>query len=357
MKVPFFVPRTLRDLSHRAEIEAAASRAIASGRYIGGEEVEAFEHEIADFLQVEHAIGVSSGTDALLASLMAIGVGPGDEVIVPAFTFVATATAVARLGATVVFADVRDDDLTIDWERVRRVVTDRTRAIVPVNLFGVVPSALDRYPNVYTIADSAQAFGSYIKTLGDLDCHSFFPTKNLAACGDAGMVTTSDARLAEIIRMIRNHGVGSDKYHHEILGGNFRLDAIQAAILRVKLRSAPYEFDVRKRTASRYHQMLEEVAVAEIALPPRLFYGVPNQFVIRVLDGKRDTLRDFMTSRGIETEVYYPTPLHRQPCVTGWGDGFPVAERAAREVLALPIFPGITEVEISYVCEAILDFF
>ncbi len=355
MKVPFF--ETRRSSDEFFGLEAATARVVASGQYILGPEVDAFEDECAEFLGVKHAIGMSSGTDALLASLMAIGVGRGDEVIVPTFTFVATASAVVRLGARPVFVDSRPGDLTMSAAAVD-AVTERTRAIIPVDLFGACSSTPPAF-GVRTIRDSAQAFGSFFGG-DDLACHSFFPTKNLRGFGDGGLITTGNAGEAMRLRALRNHG-SSVRYRHDVIGGNFRLDALQAALLRVSLRSLPYSLTARRENAARYHNALGKLAsTGRIALPPTPFNGVPNQFVIRVPDGRRDMLRAFLTACGVGSEVYYPTPLHLQPCFQslGYAPGrFPVAELAAKEVLALPIFPGLREDEIAYVCETIRAFF
>lgn len=353
MRVPFFEVR--HDDARRTELACAAHNALRRGKYILGPDVEAFEAECATYLKAEHAIGVSSGTDALIASLMALDIGPGDEVIVPAFTFVATAVAVARVGARPVFVDVRDDDLTMDIVCMAKAITRHTKAAIPVHLFGSVCSST--FSKFSIIEDAAQAFGSFVASRAATVCHSFFPTKNLAGFGDGGMVTTDDDVLARKLRAIRQHG-SHVRYTHEMIGGNFRLDELQAALLRVQLRALPYDLTKRRTNVALYHAGLEGVPVR---LPRTLFYGVHNQFVIRTHTSEtRDALRAFLTDRGVGTEVYYPTPLHLQPCFSYLGGkrgDFPVAERAAREVLALPIFPGLREEEIEYVCKSIRAFF
>lgn len=355
MKVPFFEVRLSAD--QKIGLEATFRRVLDSGQYILGPEVEAFESECAAYLSAKHCIGVSSGTDALLVSLTALGIGPGKIVQVPTFTFAATAMGVERLGARVQFTDVHDDDLTMD---ARECVANLT---IPVDLFG--SASWVRGDDV--IVDCAQSFGSFTG-VGNLQaaCFSFFPTKNLAAFGDGGLVATNSDDLAKKIRAIRNHG-SHQRYEHLTLGGNFRLDALQAALLRVRLRHLPYDLQARRIAANFYHRYFTSENLP-IRLPQQPFYGVPNQFVIRVptdratpsLPSQRDALRAFLSERGIGTEIYYPKPLHVQPCFAhlGYSEGdFPVAEKAAKEVLALPIFPGITEEEQSAVCAEISEFF
>lgn len=364
MKVPFFEVR--RSLSELDSLAFAAERVLQSGRYIGGEEVEAFEKECAEFLGVKHAIGVSSGTDALIASLMALGIGPGDGVIVPAFTFVATAAAVCRVGAIPIFCDVQDDDLCLDLRQLPKNIGTPAAAI-PVHLFGACAHTDLSEWGVKVIEDAAQAFGSFIGCASEIVCHSFYPTKNLGGFGDGGLVTTDNNFTAEAVRLLRNHGADStNRYSHDAIGGNFRLDALQAALLRVSLRSLPYALTARRTNVAMYHERLK--GVEGIRLPQSHFAGVPNQFVIRVTEEaprNRDWLREALRLQGIGTEIYYPIPLHLQPCFEDplsnrprhrVGD-FPVAERAAKQVLALPIFRRLREDEIDYVCEKIREFF
>lgn len=365
VRVPFF-DRTRGDAAIEGELTAAFQRVVRSGRYILGPEVVAFEGECAAALGVPHAIGVSSGSDAVLAALMALGVGPGDEIICPAYTFFATAGAVARLGATPIFVDINPSTYLIDPAAVAARISARTRAIVPVHLFGRCADidALAALSSLPIVEDAAQAFGATLGArkagaMGALGCFSFFPTKNLGAFGDGGLVTTGDAALAARVRALRAHGA-PEKNHHTDVGGNFRLDALQAALLRVTLARIEPALAARRRHAALYDQLFAAAALAEIALPEGGDGATYNQYVIRVRGaGARDRLRAHLTSRGVGTEVYYPVALHRQPCFAalGLGEGsLPVAEAAARETLALPIFPELTAAEIEIVVAEITTF-
>ncbi len=331
----------------------AAERVIRSGQYILGAEVEAFERELASYIGVKHAIGVSSGTDALLMALMALGIGEGDEVITTPFTFFATAGCIARVGAKPVFVDIRPDTFNLDVEQVAAVVSSRTKAIMPVHLFG---QACDMEPlrdlaqahGLSLIEDAAQAIGAKhpmgpVGGLGDYGCFSFFPSKNLGGFGDGGLVTTDDDGLAEKARVIRVHG-SKPKYFHAVIGGNFRLDPLQAALLRVKLPQLEEWTAARRRNADRYDAAFaEDVAVGKLQTPVRRFEGhIFNQYVIR--SPHRDLLQKHLTDAGIASAIYYPLPLHRQACFASLGLGpgsFPVAEKASGEVLALPIFASL----------------
>lgn len=338
----------------RKQIDAAIARVIDSGVFIGGPEVEAFEAELAAALGATHAIGTSSGTDALLVTLMALGIQPGDEVITSPLSFFATAGAIARVGARPVFADV-DHDLCLDPVAAEAAVSDRTRAVVPVNLFGR-PSELPAV-TVPTIEDAAQSIGTG-PLRGKAAAFSFFPTKNLGAFGDAGAVITDDAALADAIRLRRTHGA-RPRHHHIALGGNFRLDAIQAAILRVRLPFLAEATAARRDRANRYLQWLTEAGLpADVVLPRPHPDHVWHQFVIRA--PQRDALRAHLSSVGVTTEIYYPEPLHLAPCFAelGYRDGaFPVAEAACRSVLALPVSPAVTEQDQVRVVGAIASFY
>lgn len=322
----------------RAEIDAAIRRVLDSGVFIGGPEVAAFEHELARFAGVRHAIGVSSGTDALLASLMALGVGPGDEVVTTPFTFFATAGCIARLGARIVFADIDAETLTLDPSAALAACTPRTKAIIPVNLFGY-PAALPA-TSIPILEDSAQSLGAG-PVRGIAAAVSMFPTKNLGAIGDAGAVLTDDDDLADRIRLLRSHGA-RPKYHHIAIGGNFRLDALQAAVLRAKLAHLPAWNHARREHAARYRDLFAQAGLAaEIRLPAPHPSHVYHQFVIRT--PRRDSLRAHLTAAGIGSEVYYPEPLHLAACFRALGyvaGDMPEAERAANDVLALPIQPA-----------------
>lgn len=379
MRVPFF-DRTRGDAILHDELASAADRVLRSGSFILGVEVEAFENECAEYLGARHAVGVSSGTDALILALLALGIGPGDEVIVPAYTFVATAAAVARVGAHPMFVDVEPNTLCVDVRNIERELAyprmkGLKRALIPVHLFGHLAS-FDAHPRdmigqrktlaqmgISVIEDAAQAFGTQDVGCAPFACHSFYPTKNLGGFGDAGMVTTGDDKLADRLRMLRAHGA-RERYVHQEVGGNFRLDELQAALLRVKLRHIDAALAARKAHAARYGTLFAGTGLvggeaAPISLPPS--GGTYNQFVIRVRgEGQRDLLRAFLTEQRVGTEVYYPTPLHLQPCFAGLGysrGDFPVAEHAALETLALPIFPELTGDEIVYVVDRVAAFF
>lgn len=327
----------------KPEVDAAVQRVLSSGQYILGEEVARFETEVAADHGIAHAIGVSSGSDALLAALWALGIGPGDEVITPAFSFFATAGAIARLGATPVFADIDPATFNLDLATAR--ITSRTKAIVPVHLFGR-PCAIET--KLPVIEDAAQAYGS---TLGTLATLSFFPTKNLGAAGDAGMVLVADPELADEIRLIRAHGA-KPKYVHHIVGANLRLDALQAAILRAKRPHVAAWTAKRRANADRYRELL---AGTPLVLPTDAPGHVWHHFVVRA--PKRDELRAFLAAREIETEVYYPRALHLQPCFGGDEGSLPEAERATREVLALPVHAQLTEAQLAHTAAAIRAFY
>ncbi len=333
----------------RAEVDAAIARVLESGVFIGGPEVAAFEAELAAFAGVRHAIGVSSGTDALLVSLMALGVGPGDEVVTTPFTFFATAGCIARLGARIVFADIDRETLTLDPDAALAACTARTKAIIPVNLFGH-PARLPQ-TSIPILEDSAQSLGG-APVRGIAAAVSMFPTKNLGALGDAGAVLTNDAALADRIALLRSHGA-RPKYHHVAIGGNFRLDALQAAVLRAKLPHLPAWTAARRDHAARYREGL--AGCRDLVLPAPHPDHVYHQFVIRTPE--RDRLRTRLAAAGIGTEVYYPEPLHVAPCFEALGyrpGAFPVAEQAASEVLALPIQPSLSAASRERVVAAIM---
>jgi dTDP-4-amino-4,6-dideoxygalactose transaminase len=351
------------------ELTAAFERVLRSGQFIGGPEVERFEAAAAAVAGTRFAIGVSSGTDAILVALMALGIGPGDEVICPTFTFFATAGCVARVGARPVFADSRAECLNIDPEGIEPLITARTKALLPVHLFGQ-PADMDpileiaRRRGIPVIEDAAQAFGaSYggkpVGSLGDLATVSFFPTKNLGALGDAGLVLTNDHVLAEKVRLLRNHGA-RERYFHSVVGGNFRLDALHAALLSVKLPHLAEYTAARQRHAGEYNRMLAPLNGSRILLPcvrPGRSHIV-NQYTVRVCGGRRDGLSAHLRQRGIDSAIYYPLPLHAQECFRdGALPSLPVAEAASREVLSLPVFPEMTAEEQGAVAAAISEFF
>ena len=351
-----------------AELEAASRRVIASGRYIQGEEVQAFEAEAAAACGVREAVGLSSGTDALLAALMALGIGPGDEVVTTPFTFFATAGAVARLGARPVFADVDPATLNLDSRRAVAALSPRTRAVITVDLFGRVADTEGLWQacaarDVPLIEDAAQSIGARLGERGPrvgqqarAAVLSFFPAKNLGALGDGGMLLSNDPALAAKVRTLRVHGA-ERRYHHTDVGGNFRLDELQAAFLRVKLPHLPRWTAQRRAAADRYRLRL--AGVRGIDLPPEDPGCVWNQFVIRVPQGRRDPLARFLAEREIGSAVYYPVPLHLQECFRSLGHqagDFPEAERACGEVLALPLYPEIPPADVDAVAAAIRAF-
>lgn len=354
----------------RAEIREAVDRVIESQQFILGPEVQALEEEIAVYCGCKYAVGVSSGTDALVASLMAIGVGPGDEVITTSFSFFATAGSIMRLGARPIFVDIDPLDFNIDPKLVENAFTKRVKAIIPVHLFGQTAdmSSILRVAEEHGIAvieDAAQAIGSEYKgkragSIGLAGCFSFFPSKNLGGFGDGGLVTTNDEELAHKLRIIRNQGAGP-KYYHKVLGGNFRLDAIQAAVLRVKLKYLDLWTDQRRANARYYTERFNELGlVDQWVTPPPIVREkhVFNQYVIRAHN--RDSLRGFLTQHGVATEIYYPLPLHLQECVSKAGltnNDLPVCEKAASEVLALPIYPELSLEDKQYIVELISSFY
>ncbi len=354
----------------RDDIIASLVRVADSQQYILGTEVEAFEREIAAIVGTGHALGVSSGTDAILISLMALGIGPGDEVITPAFSFFATAGCVARLGARPVFVDIDPATYALNVAQVGTTITSRTRAIIPVHLFGL---CADMHPllelagrhGIPVIEDAAQAIGASYHghgagSMAAFGCFSFFPSKNLGAFGDAGLVAIQEKEHREAAGLLRVHGA-RPKYFHRHIGGNFRLDPIQAAVLRVKLPHLRKWTAARRANAGRYRILFHEYGLENIVRlpvePPHADH-VFNQFVIRA--PRRDDLRSSLTARGIGTEVYYPVPFHLQECFAALGyerGAFPESETAAAEVLALPIYPALTEDQQRIVVAAIAAFF
>ncbi|MGE0145115.1 MAG: DegT/DnrJ/EryC1/StrS family aminotransferase [Planctomycetota bacterium] len=374
-KVPL-LDLTRNDPALLDELRAAFDRVLTSGQYIMGPELDGLERECEAYLGAKHALGVSSGTDALILALMALDIGPGDEVICPTYTFFATAGSIWRLGAKPVFVDIDPVTYNCDAAQTVAAITSRTRAIMPVHLFGqsaamdpILESANSR--GIPVIEDAAQAIGTKYGrrsagTMGTFGCFSFFPSKNLGCMGDGGLVTTNDTALAERARILRVHG-GKPKYYHKFVGGNFRLDPLQAAILRVKLPRLNAATEARRRNARLYETLFRDAGVVSaspmvvesgsIGLPTRVDDHIYNQFVVRSPD--RDALRKAMADQGIGTEVYYPVPLHLQECFASLGHSvgeFPHSERAAAETLALPIFPELAEAEIRHVAERVIAF-
>jgi len=353
----------------REEILAAIARVADSQRFIMGPEVAALEDELARMLGIEHAVAVSSGTDALLLALMALDIKAGDEVITPTYSFFATAGAVARLGATPVLVDVDEVTFNVDPGEVAAAITSRTRAIIPVHLFGLSADldpivAVAARHGIPVVEDAAQAIGATYKSrpvggIGACGCFSFFPSKNLGAFGDAGLFTTNDAALAKRARLLRTHGM-EPKYYHHLIGGNFRMDALQAAVLRVKAPHLAAWTEGRRRNAHRYLQLFREAGIADrvtlpVEVPDRLH--IFNQFVIRIPE--RDALRHHLDAAGISTEIYYPVPFHLQPCFAylGYKPGrFPRSERAANTSLALPVYGELTDAQLQSVVGAVAAF-
>lgn len=352
------------------EIIDAVHRVLASQHFILGAEVEAFEVEFAQYVGTKFAVGCGSGSDALLLAMMAFGIEPGDEVITTPFTFGATAGSIARLRARPVFVDIHPQTFNLDERQIEAAVTHRTRAIMPVHLFGLpsnmgVILELARSHKFAVIEDAAQAVGSKwhgqgIGTIGTLGCFSFFPSKNLGGAGDGGMITTNDAQLARAVRTLRAHGT-QRKYHYEVIGINSRLDALQAAILRVKLRHLNNWTADRRRNAERYREFFAEYGLLQrisLPWPGNDCFPVYNQYTIRA--PHRDELIDYLRVRNISTEVYYPGALHLEPAFAYLGyciGAFPQAEAACLEVLSLPIYPELTADKQRAVVAAIASFY
>ncbi len=349
----------------RDEVMPAMERVCESQRFIGGPEVTACEEEIAKYCDCKVGIGMTSGTDALLCGMMGLGIGPGDEVIVPTFTFFATAGCVARLGAKPVFVDVDPDTFNVTAAIIEKAITPKTRLIIPVHLFGQLAEmdaimAMANARGIPVMEDSAQSIGASHNgkkacSIGRLGTLSFFPSKNLGAFGDAGMIVTNDVELGDRLRILREHG-SKPKYYHKWIGGNFRLDALQAAVLRIKLRHLDAWSKKRQENARRYDAMFAGTKI----VTPTIAKGnvsIYNQYCIRVPN--RDKLREHLNVQGIGNEVYYPVPLHIQECFKHLGGktgDLPVSEKAAGEVLAIPIYPELTEAQQQRVAETVTNF-
>lgn len=368
-----------QNLALEKELKSTFDRILFSGHYIMGEEVTRFEQNAAQFLGVKHALGISSGTDAILLALMALNIGPGDEVLCPVFTFFATAGCVARVGATPVWVDISLDDYNIDLKDAASKISSKTKAILPVHLFGQSVDmdgvlALAKKHNLHVIEDAAQSIGATYKgkatgTFGDFGCFSFFPTKNLGALGDAGLLVTNDDALAEYARMLRVHG-SAKRYYHQFVGGNFRIDALQAALLNEKLPHLNDYTAKRRVNANFYLEQLSKIEgvglpnkePTKIVLPATHSNNahIWHQFTLRVLgQGKRDALRQFLADKGIGSEVYYPLPLDKQECFKTNSRGaetIKFAHLCAAEVLSLPIYPELTQEQLAYVVATIREF-
>ena len=375
MGEPIHVP--LLDLNQQnqplaAELKDTFARVLDSSQFILGPEVMEFERQVAAGVGATHAIGVSSGTDALLLSLMALDIGPGDEVLCPSLTFFATAGSVSRTGAIPMFVDSLGDDFNLDLEDAARRVTDKTKAIIPVHLFGQAADmdavqSLASAHDLMVLEDAAQSMGTQFGekkagTMGDLCAFSFFPSKNLGGFGDGGMITTNDDALAERVRILRVHG-GAPKYYHKAIGGNFRLDPLQAALLRAKLGHLPVYIAKRRANAATYLERLVEstpVREGRLLLPSEMSgrKHTWNQFTLRVTNGKRDALMEHLAANQIGSAIYYPVPLHRQECfsnLAGVEARLPICEKMADEVLSIPIYPELSTEQIDHVINTIAN--
>ena len=356
----------------RDEIVAAMTEVIDSGTFVLGPATVQLESAMARVCETKYAVGCGSGSDALLLALMALDVQAGDEVIVPSFTFFATASAVWRLGAKPVFVDIEPDSFNLDPQLVEAAVTPATKAIIPVHLFGQCAD-MDPIHDVASqhgmavIEDAAQAIGARYRDrpaggLGDVGCFSFYPTKNLGGFGDAGMLTTSNDELAQRLKLLRGHGM-HPRYYHQFVGINSRLDSVQAAGLNVKLTYLAEWTRQRQENAAHYHQLFQQASLEEVLMVPGhpdFMEHVWNQYSIRILSGQRDALREYLSQRGIGSEIYYPVPLHQQKCfqaIDHQEGSLPETDRASREVLSLPIFPELSKREQTTVVEQIGDFF
>ena len=376
MKVPFF-DLTIQFKSIEGEIKSALDEVFQTQQFILGSNVQALEEHLAQYCQTRYAIGVASGSDALLLSLMAIGIGAGDEVILPPFTFFATAGSVSRLGAIPVFVDIDSEFYNIDPAKIEEKITPRTKAIIPVHLFGQCADMdplleIAKAKQLFVIEDAAQALGAEYKPIdrsegrragqmGDLGCFSFYPTKNLGAFGDAGMVVTRDPSLSEKVRLLRVHG-SQPKYFHKTIGINSRLDTLQAVVLLVKFKYLEKWTSERQQKANYYQLLFQDLlsSVNDLKLPTIQYQNrhIFHQYVICVPE--RDRLKQFLTEEGIGTDIYYPVPLHLQECYSFLkyrrGD-LPNSEKASEEVLALPIFPELTQDQQIAVVDRIKAFY
>lgn len=394
MKVPL-LDLKLQYSAHKQDLDAAVLKTIESQYFILGPEVENMEKAFCDFLRCKYAYGISSGTDALLLALMAVDIKPGDEVIVPTYSFFATAGVVSRLNAVPVLVDNDPVSFNVDPVEIEKKITPKTKAIIPVHLYGQSADmdaimAIARKHNLKVIEDGAQAIsaqykdGKCVGVIGDIGCYSFFPSKNLGCFGDGGLVVTNDEEIAKKLKIMRVHG-GEPKYYHKVIGGNFRIDALQAAVISVKLPFLNDWSSARRRNAALYTKLLLEAGLAEepgktsfdeknkILIPKAVFkpanegegfesaslpnYHIYNQYILRV--EKRGELRDFLAKNDIGTEIYYPVPFHLQECFADLGykkGDFPYSEFSADTSFAVPIFPELTEEQIHFVVEKIVEF-
>ncbi len=372
--------------SIKTEIDGAVQQVIDSQYFIMGPDIAKLEEEISNYLNCQFAVGVSSGTDALLLALMVLDIEPGDEIIVPTYSFFATAGVVARLNAKPVFVDVDPVTFNIDPKQIEKKITSKTKAIIPVHLYGQSAAmteimSISRKYSLFVVEDAAQAIGTQYKdsrfagTIGDMGCFSFFPSKNLGGFGDGGIVTTNNPNFEHKLKIMRVHGM-EPKYYHKVIGGNFRLDSLQAAVLRVKLKYLDSWSEKRRQNAAAYTKYFIEAGLAEaegkltfddknkVLLPEAIYketghknYHIYNQFIIRV--EKRNELWDFMKKKEIGCEVYYPVPFHRQECfdyLKSNDKDYPNSNFASEHSLALPIYPELTDEQIKYVVDSIAEF-
>lgn len=371
MKVPLLDLKT-QFAGMKEEIMAAVEEICDSQYFILGPKVEKFEKEVAEYCNTKYAVGVSSGSDALLISLMVEGIGYGDEVITTPFTFFATCGAIARVGATPVFVDIEPDTFNINPELLEARITPKTKAIIPVHLYGQCAEMgkimdIAKEHKLIVIEDGAQAIGSEYEgqkagSIGDYGCFSFFPSKNLGAFGDGGVVTTNDEEKYDLLKIFRNHG-SNPKYYHKYIGGNFRLDALQAAVLSIKLKELDSWSAARQRNAADYRSIFAASNVVDkVQLPVKAAHStrhIYNQFCILVPDGTRDGLKQHLLDNEIGVDVYYPVPLHLQECFValGYKEGdFPLSEDVCKKIIALPIYPETSHEQREYVVSQIEEF-
>lgn len=358
----------------KPEIDSAIQSVIDSCQFVKGAEVKAFEQELAQYLNVKHAIACGNGTDALQVALMALGLKPGDEVITTDFTFIATVEVIALLGLKPVLVDVDRETFNIDIQKIEKAVTPRTKAIVPVHLFGQCANMeaimeIAAKHNLYVVEDTAQALGAEYRfsngstkkagTIGNIGCTSFFPSKNLGCYGDGGALFTNDDALAEQIRSLTNHGM-KVRYHHDQIGVNSRLDAIQAAILRVKLPHLDEYNRARRTAAEKYNTALSEISDIEIPATAAFTNHIFHQYTLKVKNGRRDALKRHLDEQGIPNMVYYPIPLHQQKAFAPYmteNDNFPISEAISGEVLSLPMHTELDDEQIERITTAVKEFF
>lgn len=356
----------------KPEVDAAIQHVLDSTAFIQGSPVREFEQQLAQYVGSKYVVSCGNGTDALLVSLMALGIGPGDEVITVPFTFIASVEAIVLLGAKPVLVDVSEDTFTMDASLVEAAITPKTKAIIPVHLYGQCADMepildLAKKRNIKVIEDACQAIGTpYIfsdgttkqaGTMGNIGCLSFFPSKNLGCYGDGGAIMTDDETLAERLRAICRHG-SQVKYHHDYVGVNSRLDTLQAAVLQVKLRHLDDYITKRKAAAHYYYEALKEVAWLQLPDIKTNTQHTFHQFTVKVKDGKRDVLKQYLTDKGIPTMIYYPISVHLQPAYRSLGcqeGDFPISERLCKEVLSLPMHTELTEDQLQYICETIVN--